>query len=66
MEMVFFIVSAMVQGYQEIWNAEIQEKLRCEREVGNHSDIFAVTVQKGTVTVGHIPRCILSICSIFI
>lgn len=27
---------------------------------------FAVTVKAGTVTVGHIPQCILSICSIFI
>ena len=43
--MVFFSVSAMVRGYhiyKEIWNAEIHEELRCEREVGNRSDTFAV------------------------
>ena len=52
--------------YKEVWNAEIHEELRCEREVGNHSNTFAVAVKKGTVTVGHIPRCISSICSIVI
>ena len=67
--MVFFTVSAMVRGYhiyKEIWNAEVNEELTCEREIGNRSDTFAVAVKKGTVTVGHIPRCISSICSIFI
>ena len=60
-----FTVSAMIQGYhvyKEVWNAE-NEGLRCEREVGNHSDTFAVAVKKGTVTVGHVPRTISSICS---
>ena len=59
----------MVRGYhiyKEIWNAEIHKELRCEREVGNRSDTFTVAVKKGTVTVGHIPRCVSSICSIFI
>ena len=53
-----FTVSAMVQGYhvyKEIWSAEVHEELRCEREVGNCNDTFAVAVKKGTVTVGHIP-----------
>ena len=51
--------SAMVRGYhiyKEIWNAEIYEELRCEREVGNRSDTFAVAEKKGTVMVGHIPQ----------
>ena len=44
-----FTVSAMVQGYhvyKEIWKPEVHEELRCEREVGNRSDTFAVTVKK--------------------
>ena len=59
--MASFTVSAMARRYhiyKEVWNAEIHEELRCEREVGNRSDTFAVAVKKGTVTVGHIPRCI--------
>ena len=61
-----FTVSAMIQGYhvyKEVWNAEVNEELRCEREVGNRNDTFAVAVKKGTVTVGHAPRTISSICS---
>ena len=69
MEIANFTDLVMVQGYhvyKEIWNAEGHKESRCEREVGNHSDTFAVTVKKGTVTMGHIPQCISSICSIFI
>ena len=50
-----FTVSAMIRGYhvyKEVWNAEVNEELRCEREVGNRSDTFAVAVKKGTVTGG--------------
>ena len=66
---MLFTVSAMIRGYhvyKEVWNAEVNEELRCEREVGNRSDTFAVAVKKGTVMVGHVPRTISSICSIFI
>ena len=41
--------------YKEVWNAEVDEELQCEREVGNRSDTFAVAVKKRTVTVGHVP-----------
>ena len=40
-------------------DVEVHKELRCEREIENCSDTFAVTVKKGIVTVGHIPRCIL-------
>lgn len=59
----------MIQGYhiyKEVWDAEVDEELLCEREVGNRSDTFAVAVKKGAVTVGHVPQNISSICSIFI
>lgn len=39
----------------------------CERELNNRKDPFAVAVVKpGVGTVGHVPRLILSACSIFI
>ena len=41
------------------------KKLACEREVGNQSNAFTVAMKKDSVTVGHIPRAILPICSIF-
>ena len=56
----------MIQGYhvyKEVCNAEVNEELLCEREVGNRSDTFAVAVKKGTVMVGHVPQTISSICS---
>ena len=64
----------MVRGYHEyksIWTNPFDgEELICEREVGNHSDPQAVAVKKEIShvlqIVGHVPRRISSICSIFI
>ena len=70
-----FSIEAMVRGYhvyQSVWEAVNGEVLECSRETGNRSDPYAVAVTKssgetgGTVTVGHIPCKISSICSIFI
>ena len=52
--------------YKEIWNAELDEELTCEREVGNRNNTFAVAMQKDSVTVGHVPQVIFPICSIFL
>ena len=64
-----FSVQAMVRGYhyKAIWEAAIDgEVLSCEREVGNVHDTFAVSVKKDGIIVGHCPRKISSLCSIFI
>ena len=42
------------------------EILNCYREVGNTHNPSAVAVRKDAVMVGHIPRAISSVCSIFI
>lgn len=42
-----------------MWNAEVYEKLRCVRKVGNDSDTLAVTGEKEAVIVGHIPQNII-------
>ena len=53
--------------YQSIWDAAVDgEVLNSYREVGNTHDPSAVVVRKDAVTVGHIPRAISSVCSIFI
>ena len=44
----------------------VGEELECEREPRNHHDTFAVTVKKGSLIVGHIPRCISHICSMYV
>ena len=65
-----FSVQAMVRGYhiyQSIWDAACDgELLNCERQLGNPHDPSAVAVKKGSTVVGHVPRVISTICSIFI
>ena len=64
----------MIRGYHEyksIWeNLSEDDELICEHEVGNPRDTHAVAIKKSIAgeccTVGHIPRKISSICSIFI
>ncbi len=59
----------MVRGfhvYKDIWNASLGEYLQCIREFGNPQDIYAVAVLKSGVVVGHLPRKISSICSLFL
>ena len=46
--------------------ASVGEHLPCRRETTNLADRFAVTVMKGETVVGHIPRKISNICSVFI
>lgn len=64
-----FSIEAMVRGYhvyQDIWDAAHGEELPCQREPMNSKDPYAVAVVKSQVTVGHIPRKISSICSMFL
>ena len=64
----------MIRGYHEymvVWeNPVYGEILVCHREVGNAHDTHAVPVKKvignDLKVVGHIPRRISSICSIFL
>ena len=49
--------------YRGIWNAALGEQLPCHM---NSKDPFAVAVVKSQVAVGHIPRKISSICSMFL
>ena len=64
-----FTVEAMVRGYhvyKDVWSAALGELLSCQREPTNTRDPFAVAVVRSLVTVGHIPRKISSICSMFL
>lgn len=64
-----FSVEAMVRGYHEyqsVWDAPIGETLLCEREVGNIHNTFAVAIKKDGEVVGHCPRKISAVCSVFI
>jgi len=70
-----FSIESVVWGYHEhkdIWDAAIDGvEFPCERKPGNPHDPAAVAVAKrlstGTsVIVGHVPRIISMVCSIFI
>ena len=72
-----FSIDSMVRGYHEyevIWESPNPgDRLMCEREIGNPHDTHAVAnitsagvVSTTTRIVGHIPRMISAVCSIFI
>ena len=69
MERVCYCCDSAVRGYhiyQDIWEANYGELLSCTRETGNVFDPFAVCVQKDGDIVGHVPRKISAICSLFL
>ena len=64
----------MIRGYHKymmIWSNPIAgEELTCSRELGNSRDPYAIAVKKmigrEEKVVGHVPRRISAICSLFI
>ena len=64
-----FEMVSCVRGYHvycTTWSPVLGETLPCAREVGNSQDGYAVAVRKGGVTVGHVPRKISRLCSLFL
>ena len=59
----------MVRGYHEyqhIWDAVVGEILPCNCETGNVHDPYAVSIKKGGVIVGHVPKKLSCLCSLFL
>ena len=52
--------------YSTIWTPVLGEILTCERELDNSEDRYAVAIRKDEDIIGHIPRKISFLCSIFI
>ncbi len=52
--------------YREVWEAAVGEILVCEREPDNVSDRYAVAVKREGTVVGHLPRKISRLCSLFL
>ena len=61
--------------YKDIWNdPDCDEVLECKRKPGNSSDPYTVVELKvrlkeitgANTVVGHVPRSISSICSVFL
>ena len=69
MDEVRLILDSCVRGYhvyQDLWNATPGETLTCAREQGNRNNIFALAVKSDGYIVGHVPRHISCICTLFI
>ena len=63
------IIETVIRGYhiyKEIWAASIDEVLLCARETANVHDPYAVAVIRRSITVGHVPRALSAVCSLFI
>ena len=52
--------------YREIWEAATGEVLVCEREPRNARDRYAVAVKKDGCVIGHLPRKVSRVCSLFL
>ena len=52
--------------YREIWEAAVGEVLICEREPRNAKDGYAVAVKKDGTVIGHLPRKVSRVCSLFL
>ena len=52
--------------YKDIWAAAIGEELVCDREPTNMADRYAVAVLKQGTVIGHLPRKISKVCSLFL
>ena len=52
--------------YSRIWDAAVGERLECAREPLNDSDRYAVAIIKHSVIIGHLPRKISRVCSLFL
>ena len=51
---------------KDMWNPPVGEKVNCEHEGRNPEDPYTVTLRKDGVIVGHVPRTISCICTIFL
>ena len=64
-----FQISLMVRGYhvyKDVWVASSGDILQCVRELSKRHDPYAVSVKKDGTIVGHVPRKISTICSLFL
>ena len=52
--------------YQQLWNPQPGETLNCRRERNNREDFYAVAVMKSEEVVGHVPRFLSCIVSLFL
>ena len=64
-----FQLPSCIRGYhvyKDLWNPLLRDQLHCQRERSNDKDRYAIAVVDDGVVVGHLPRKISLVCSLFI
>ena len=51
--------------YQHVWDAVVGENLECERETSNKKSRYTIVAKKAETTIGHLPKEVSQICSLF-
>ena len=67
--MMTFTFSSCVRGYhvyKDVWNPSVGETVNCEREGRNPEYPYAVALRKDGIIVGHVPRTISCVCTLFL
>ena len=68
-ETSMYVVESCICGHhvsKDCWMLAINEVLACAQENENPHDPYAVAVKKGSLVVGHVPRNISAVCSLFL
>lgn len=64
----YFSVETMIRGYhiyKDVWKSSVGEQLLCEIEENNRQDSHAVAVVRTGPVVGHVPRKLSLISTLF-
>ena len=65
-----FEIDSCIRGYhvyKEVWTSNGDAILSCRREVGNIHDPYAISmVNESGIVVGHVPRKISAVCSLYL
>ena len=58
----------LYSGYHilQVWAAAVDKELVCEREMDNSYDLYAVAVKRMGNIIGHLPRKLSKLCSLFL
>ena len=52
--------------YKHIWNATMSERLECVMDPSNSHDRYAVAVEKDGMIIGHLPRKVSRVSTLFL
>ena len=61
-----YAVQTVVRGYHVYKSATVGQVLPCQQERSNVHDPYSVAIVDGNTVVGHVPRAISAVCSLFL